>query len=457
MLMAEHEWIESRTRLDSGAAGGKPSTCLMTDKGEYRVSIAFVCGGPMPIFSSELPGIVIVGAGQAGCELAFQLARQNSGESIVLIGDEPWLPYRRPPLSKAFLAGEAAAASLYIRPAEAYKKAGIQCLIGTSVDSIDRATKHVVLGDGRRIEYRMLALTTGGRARELQLEGTASANVHYLRNISDVEALRPGFKAGRKLVVVGGGYVGLEVAAVAVSMGLDVTVVESQPRVLARVTAPEMSAYYEDFHRARGVKIRTGVGVAGLEGTGMVERVVLTDGDRLQADLVLVGIGLMPNTELAARAGLQVEDGVVVDRRCTTSDPNVVAAGDCTHHENGFLGHRLRLESVPNASEQARVAAATLLGRVLEHRAVPWFWSDQYELKLQMVGLSRGYDSLALRGSMSSNAFSMFYLRDGRIVAADAVGRPRDFLIAKRLVAQRIQTEKTRLADESVPLESLLS
>lgn len=399
---------------------------------------------------------VIVGAGQAGCELASALAQQGQGGRIVLIGDEPWLPYRRPPLSKAFLAGEVGTDALLLKPQAAYDKAGIECLTGVTVTAIDRATRSLQFADGRRLAYGKLALTTGGRVRTLPLHGADRPNLHYLRNIADVQQLHEGFRPGRRLVIIGGGYVGLEVAAVACKRGLQVTVVEALPRVLARVTAPEMSAYYEMVHRSHGVDIRTGIGVAALEASDRVEAVVLADGTRLAADLVVVGIGLIPNTELAQAAGLAVDNGIVVDRQCRTSDPEIVAAGDCTHHDNGFLQRRTRLESVPNALEQARVAAATLCGKPADYGVAPWFWSDQYDLKLQMVGLSQGYDHLVLRGQPAEHSFTVFYLQEGRILSVDTVNRPQEFMVSKRLVAERICADPATLADEAIPLKSLL-
>ncbi|HZR35940.1 MAG TPA: FAD-dependent oxidoreductase [Nevskia sp.] len=399
---------------------------------------------------------VIVGAGQAGGELASSLRQLGYAGRIVLIGDEPCLPYRRPPLSKAYLSGEAPLESLFFKPQAAYDKHGIECRFGVGVASIDRAARSLRLHDGTVLAYDRLALTTGGRPRQLSLPGADGPNVHYVRTLHDIDRLKARFAAGRRLIIIGGGYIGLEAASVGVKKGLQVTVVEALPRVLARVTAPEISAYYERVHRGRGVDVRTGVGVQALEGGDEVRRVVLADGTALPADLVVVGIGLIPNTELAEAAGLEVANGIVVDRHAVTSDPQIVAAGDCTQHENVFLGRRVRLESVPNALEQARVAAASIAGKPRVYDAVPWFWSDQYELKLQMVGLSQGYDTLVVRGDMAADSFTAFYLKGGVIISADAVNRPQDFMLAKRLVAERAVAEPARLRDDAFPLKSLL-
>ncbi len=406
--------------------------------------------------------IVIVGAGHAGGELAAALRMEGCTAPISLVGDEDHLPYQRPPLSKAFLSGQVAVESLYLRPAATYEKQRIELLGGCRVGAIDRGTRHVALTDGRRIPYRKLALTTGGRARRLPPAIAATAegcgNLHYLRSIQDVRRIQAQFEPGFRLVIVGGGYIGLEVAAVGLKRGLHVTVLEAMPRVLARVTAPELSTFYERVHREAGVDIRTNATVTGFEpdASGDAVSAVLTSVGRVAADLVIVGIGLQPNVELAQAAGLEVSDGIVVDEFTVTSDPDIVAAGDCTNHPNIALGRRVRLESVPNAVEQARTAAAVLAGKPRSYEAVPWFWSDQYDLKLQMVGLSAGYDELVLRGSTAGRSFAAFYLREGQLIAADAVSRPQEFMIAKRLVAARAMVSAAHLADETFPLKSLL-
>jgi 3-phenylpropionate/trans-cinnamate dioxygenase ferredoxin reductase component len=407
--------------------------------------------------------IVIVGAGQAGGELALALRQQGCMQPVVVIGAEAYLPYQRPPLSKAFLAGEIETPALYLRQQAAYERASVQFALNCQVEHIDTRAKVLALSDGRRLEYSMLALCTGGRARRLTVStaerAERAANFHYLRTIDDVLRIRAGFRAGQRLTIVGGGYVGLEVAAVAVKRGLRVTVLEALPRVLARVTAPEMSIFYERVHRDAGVDVRTGVGVVDFdlsEDGGMVTGIRCNDGSVLETDLVIVGVGLVPNTELAHAAGLAVDNGIVVDEQGRTSDPSIVAAGDCTNHPSLLYERRIRLESVPNAQEQARTAAATLVGKQRVYDAAPWFWSDQYDLKLQMVGLSMSYDDVVVRGSMSARSFALFYFKEGRVIACDAVNRPQEFMLAKRLVAARSTTDPRRLVDESVPLKTLM-
>lgn len=406
--------------------------------------------------TSSKADVLIVGAGQAGGDLASILRQQGYEGRIVLIGDEPYVPYRRPPLSKTFLSGEATLESLFIKPQAVFDKHNIECMFGTGVESIDREARSVRLYDGTTIEYGKLVLATGGRPRRLSLPGAEHPNVHYVRTIADILRLKEQFEAGKRLVIIGGGYIGLEAASVGIKKGLKVTVVEALPRVLARVTAPEISAFYERVHRSRGVDVKTGVGVHALEGDTVVDAVVLADGTRIEADIVIAGIGLVPNTEIAEAAGLTISNGIVVDLHTQTSDPDIHALGDCVQAENAFFGRSMRLESVPNAIEQARVAAAAILGKPVVYSAVPWFWSDQYDLKLQMVGLSQGFDRLVIRGDINGESFSAFYLKDGVVISADAVNRPQEFMIAKKLVAERIHADAEQLADESFVLKSLL-
>jgi 3-phenylpropionate/trans-cinnamate dioxygenase ferredoxin reductase subunit len=399
---------------------------------------------------------VIVGAGQAGSDLTTALRQIGYTGRIILIGDEQAPPYRRPPLSKAYLAGDIAEEALYLKPLATYAKQNVELRTGVKVAAIDRQAHTVTLEDGESIKYDKLALTTGGRARRLPLPGAEKPNVHYVRTLADIDRLKQQFKPGARLVIIGGGYIGLEAAAVGIKKELNVTLVEALPRLLARVTGPELSQYYLEVHRGHGVDIKLGAGVQALEGGELVETVILQDGTRLAADLVIVGIGLIANTELAEQAGIEVDNGVIVDLHAQTSDPDIVAAGDCTNHDNGFLGRRIRLESVPNASEQARVAAASICGQKVPHAGVPWFWSDQYDLKLQMVGISQGYDKVVIRGSMEANNFAAFYLKDGVVISLDTVNRPQDFMIGKKMVAARLVVDPAILADESASLKALV-
>lgn len=400
--------------------------------------------------------IVIVGAGQAGFETATQLRKLGHQGRVLILGDEAHLPYKRPPLSKAYLAGTLPQDSLYLMPQANLKKNGIEFRGRACVSAIDRATKSVRLENGEAIAYDKLVLATGGRARPLSVPGADRPNVLLLRTIADVDRIRARCAAGRRVVIAGGGFIGLEVAAVCIKLGLRVTVLEGLPRVLARVTAPQVSEFFERVHREAGVDLRSSATIIGFEGEPEVTQVLLADGSRCDADFVIVGVGQVPNVELAQQAGVAVDNGIVVDEFTRTSDPHILAAGDCTQHPNAFFGRRLRLESVQNALEQGRAAAATLASKPAAYDAVPWFWSDQYDLKLQMVGLSAGHDRCVLRGDPAGRAFVAFYLKDGRLLAADAISRPAEFMLAKKLVAARGILDAAALADESVPLKSLL-
>jgi 3-phenylpropionate/trans-cinnamate dioxygenase ferredoxin reductase component len=403
--------------------------------------------------------IAIIGGGQAGGEAATLLRQNRFKGRIVLVGEEEYLPYMRPPLSKAFLAREIGKDALIYKASVAYEKARVEMRLGVRVAEIDRRAKTLLIKGCAPLHYDKLVIATGGRARELAVPGAGLRNIFYLRTIADVEALQPLMEGLRRLVIIGGGYVGLEAAAVAVKRGLAVTVLEGAPRVLTRVTAPDLSKFYERIHRDAGVDIRTGVTVSGFTTgeDGGVGAVACAGGQSFAADFVLVGIGLVPNTELAEQAGLDVDDGIVVDAASRTGDPDIYAIGDCAMHaHHGFLRRKIRLESVPNALDQARAAAASITGRPIPAATAPWFWSDQYDLKLQMVGFSDGYEELAIRGSMKTSSFIAFYLKKGRVIAADSVSRPGEFMAAKRIVGERMEVAAARLADESVPLKSLL-
>ena len=398
-----------------------------------------------------LESVVIVGAGQAAAQLIASLAQDGFTGSVTLVGDEPYLPYQRPPLSKKFLAGELAFDRLYVRPAAFYEKAGTRLMLGTTVGRIDREAKAVVLADGSRLPYSTLVLATGSRARTIPLPGADREGVYFLRTIADVEALRAQFQPGKSLVVVGGGYIGLELAAVAAKLGLKVTVLEQAPRVMGRGVGPVVSRFYERLHREEGVDVRTGVAVCGIE----PGHVVCTDGSH-PADLVLIGAGAVPNVELAREAGLVVEDGITVDAQCRTSDPAIYAIGDCTVQHHALFDRRLRLESVHNALEQGRIAAAAITGKPAPALQVPWFWSDQYDVKLQMVGLSAGHDEAVVRGNPDEGrSFAVFYLRQGTLLAVDAVNRAPEFMMSKQLIAERAKLDPARLRDERVAVKDL--
>jgi 3-phenylpropionate/trans-cinnamate dioxygenase ferredoxin reductase component len=380
--------------------------------------------------------IVIVGAGQAAAQLVLSLRQGGYGEPIHMIGDEPYAPYQRPPLSKKFLSERPPADTLYFRPEKFWREPGVTLDVGTPVEAIDRAAKSVTLKDGRAIGYSTLVLATGTRARPLPVPGADLPGVLSLRKIDDVRALRAPLDAAQHIVIVGGGYIGLEVAAVARGEGRAVTVLEAEDRVMKRVTSPVISNFMQDFHTKRGVAIRLGARLAAIEGEGKVAQVRLADGAVLSTDLVLLAVGAKPNDDLAAAAGLPCEDGVVVDEHGRTSDAAIHAAGDCTRFPSRRYGRKLRLECVQNAIDQAKAVAAAILGKPQAYDPVPWFWSDQYELKLQMAGLSDGYDDAKTVGDVAAARFSVEYRKAGKLIAVDAVNDGRAYMSGRKRIAE---------------------
>ena len=400
-----------------------------------------------------MAAMVIVGAGHAAGQAAASLRQEGYDGEIVVIGDEPHIPYQRPPLSKQYLSGEHGLERVHLRPASFYQDKHVTVQISTRVDAIDLAAATATTSAGETFAYHKLLLATGARPRRLTIPGHDLRGIHYLRGIDDVDAIRAEMERGKRLVIVGGGYIGLEVAAVAVEHGLEVHVLEMEQRILQRVTTERMSAYYHQLHESRGVRIHTGAAVTAFKGSGHVEGVLCGD-EEYPAEMVIVGIGVIPNTEIAQAAGIACDNGILVDDHCRTSAPDVFAAGDCTNHPNPLLGRRLRLESVPNAMEQARVAAANMCGGDKTYASIPWFWSDQYELKLQMVGFSADGDTEVVRGDPAADRFAVFYLKDGALVAVDAVNSPKEFMVCKQLIGR--QVDAALLGDPDSDLKSLV-
>ncbi len=402
-------------------------------------------------------GVIIVGAGHAAGQAVASLRVEGYEGSITVIGEEPYIPYQRPPLSKKFLAGELDIERVYFKPAAFYEKSQAEMVLNRRVVKIDRPHKLVHLDDDSTRAYDKLILATGSRVRELTIPGHDLEGIFYLRTIADVEAIQEKFNQGGKMVIVGGGYIGLEIAAVAVKRGLDVTVLEMAPRVLARVVDPIISTFYTKMHTQEGVKIETEVAVSGFEGNGKIERIVCADGKKFDADFVVVGVGIIPNVELAQEAGLEVENGIVVNELCQTEDADIYSIGDCTNHPNALLGHRLRLESVHNALEQGKTAAADICGKQKPYAQIPWFWSDQYDLKLQIAGLSGGYDETVVRGNPETDrSFAVFYLRDGVMIACDAINRAPEHMMSRRLIAAKAKIPATRLSDENIKMKDMV-
>ncbi len=399
--------------------------------------------------------IVIIGAGQAGAQAAVSLRQGGYKGAITMIGAEEAPPYQRPPLSKAYLKGDLDEARLYLRPAEFYESQEIELHLGVHATAIDRKAKSVSTDDGETHLYDALLIATGAPPRRISAPGSDLTGVHYLRTLAESDSLRPMLAAPGRVVIVGAGYIGLEVAAVARQAGREVTVLEMAPRVLARVASEPVSAFYQDLHKGAGVDLRLGAAFAGFEGEGRIHGARLADGEIIECETALVGIGAAPEISLALEAGLDVENGIVVDEHARSSDPSIFAAGDCTNFPSPRYGRRMRLESVPNAIEQGKAAAANMLGKETIYDALPWFWSDQYDVKLQTVGLMEGHDDLILRGDPAEKKFAVWYLKDGKALAVDAINDPASFAMGKRLIMTGAALDPAKLADSGVDLKTL--
>jgi len=401
--------------------------------------------------------IVIVGAGQAGIQAVMTLRAEGFTGAITMVGEEAYPPYQRPPLSKAYLLGQFQRERLFLKPDDYYEPKNCQLLLNTVVDKIDSSAKTVTFRDGKSLGYDKLLIATGTRVRRIPVPGETLSGIHYLRSIADVDSLQAVFKPGKKLAVVGGGYIGLEVAAVAAKSGIDVTVFEAMDRLMARAVSPEVSTFYQDEHRKAGVKLLLNTGVEAFEGSphvgdGKVER-VRAGGKSYDADVVLVGIGVHPNVELALAAGVECRDGILVDDNARTSNPDIYAAGDCTRH-TGWDEQSIRLECVQNAIDQAKHAALAMLGKPKTYREVPWFWSDQYDLKMQCAGLIRPGDVAVFRGDLAARKFAIFHLRDGKVAAVEAVNAAQEYLVGRKMIAARSAPDPAKLADASIPMKT---
>jgi 3-phenylpropionate/trans-cinnamate dioxygenase ferredoxin reductase subunit len=394
--------------------------------------------------------IVIVGGGQAGAQAVDTLRREGFSGRLVLVCDEPELPYQRPPLSKKFLSAELAADRLLFRHRAFYDEHRVELKLGVRAVHCDAQQHTLQLDDGDSLTYDRLLLCLGAVSRRLTCPGADLPGVHYLRTLADVAPIRAAFKPGARAAIIGGGYIGLETAATARKMGCEVTVLEMADRVMNRVVAPSVSRYFAQEHQAQGIKLECDVRVLGLEGIRRADRVVCADGSRHDADVVIVGVGALANTALAESAGLHCDNGIVVDEYCRTSDPSIYAAGDCTNHPSPRFGRRVRLESVDNAFEQAKAAALNLLGRPTAHDRVPWFWSDQFDNKLLIVGLSQDYDTQVLRGDPASRSFSVCYLKGRELLAVESVNHSRDYMAARKLIADRASMDPAKLGDPSI-------
>lgn len=401
---------------------------------------------------------VIIGGSHAASQLIAGLRQEGWEGRIIAVSDEQQLPYHHPPLSKNYLSGNTSAENLLIRKAATYEKLDIEWRLNTRAERINRENKTVFLGNGDELKYDKLALCTGARVRKINIAGANLPGIHYLRNLVNAEDIRREIKPGGRAVIIGGGFIGLETAALLRKQGMAVDVLVHSHRILRRVTADQVSDFYTRVHAEEGVQIHTCEIPDCFEGKDRVESVICVSGKRFLADLVIIGIGIIPNTELAEDCGLSVDDGIVVDEYAATEeDRDIVAAGDCTRHPNAIYNRILRLESVPNATEQAMTAAATICGKIKPYESVPWFWSDQYDLKLQMTGLNDDYDRVVIRGDMEkSRSFVAWYFNRGKLVAADCVNRPLEFRAAQQMLRERKSLSPEQLADESLEAKQLL-
>ena len=398
--------------------------------------------------------VVVIGAGQAGLQTIMSLRQGGYKGDITLVGDEAYLPYQRPPLSKAYLSGKMERERLFLKPAEFYSDNNVTVRLDTAAVSVDTEAKSVALNSSETLAYKHAVIATGSRPRLLDVPGRDRQNIFDLRGMADIDAMQPHFVEGKKLVVVGGGYIGLEAAAVAADMGMQVHVLEAAPRLLARVAEPEISAFYTRLHNDHGVTVITESQMTGFIGEDAVAGVEMADGSIIEADIVITGIGILPNVELAEAAGLAVENGIVVNELGQTSDAHIFAAGDCTVHPNDLLGRTMRLESVPNAIEQGKAVASAICGAPKPYHQVPWFWSDQYDVKLQIAGVPTQIDNKVLRGDDSSNSFAWFYFTDDKLTGVTAVNRPAEFMAGRMLIEKSLKGDVTadpdKLADEDM-------
>ena len=400
---------------------------------------------------------LIIGASHAAAQACVSLRQGGWSGEITVVGDEPNLPYHRPPLSKDFLSGQKDISDILIRPADAYKSADITMMLGTRIAAINPDEKTVITESGETLSFSKLILTTGARIRRLPVPGQDLPHVYYLRDTQDVLAIKADVRAGKQAVIIGGGYIGLETAASLRKQGMEVTVLEAMDRILQRVTAPQLSAFYKRVHTEEGVKILENVGATEIVKTDDGLAVKTGDGQSLPADMVIIGIGVIPNTELASEAGLTVGNGIEVNEFCQTSHADIYAAGDVTWHHNPIYDRHIRLESVPNATEQAKVCADHINGKPKPYNSLPWFWSDQFDLKLQIAGLSTDYDDIIIRGDIEgSRSFAAYYFKGDKLLAVDAVNAPRDFMMTRMALSKGKNLDKAVLRDPEAELKSAM-
>ena len=401
--------------------------------------------------------VLVVGGGHAGANTAFALRKDGFEGEITIISDESYLPYHRPPLSKDFLKQNIAIEKLSFKSADFYKEQKININLNTRIDAIDLESNLAKTKDAS-FEFNYLVFATGASPRILQMENADSKNLFYLRQISDVLSLHKQITAAKEIILIGGGYIGLEVASAMIELGLKVTILEAEERILKRVTSPEVSKFYNDFHSNKGVEVICNAKVNNLNAENqMIHSVSLESGESLAADIVLVGIGAIPNTQLADSMGIECSNGIRTDQYCRTSIPNILAVGDCASSFNALFNQEFRLESVPNALAQSKVASSSIIGNELFNNELPWFWSDQYDLKLQMAGLSSGYDECHIIGDINSAEFIACYGKDGHLIAVDSVNQSKQFMLFKKALGNGFQLEMNLIKDKNFQPESIFS
>ena len=401
--------------------------------------------------------VLIVGGGHAGANTAFALRKDGFDGEIIIISDEGYLPYHRPPLSKDFLKQNLAVEKMSFKSADFYEEQKISINLDTQINSIDLTSNHAITEDAS-FNFDYLVFATGASPRLLPMENADSKNLFYLRQITDVLSMHKQITPHKEIVLIGGGYIGLEVASAMIELGLKVTILEAEERILQRVTSPEVSQFYNDYHSKKGVRIICNAKVTNLNAENqMINSVSLESGETLAADIVLVGIGAIPNTQLAASIGLECDNGIKTDQYCRTSIPNILAVGDCTSSFNSLYNKEFRLESVPNALAQSKVASSSILGNELFNNEMPWFWSDQYDLKLQMAGLSSGYDECHIIGDTDSAEFIACYGKEGYLIALDSVNQSRQFMLFKKALGNGFKLEMSLIKDKNFQPESIFS
>ncbi|WP_432470982.1 NAD(P)/FAD-dependent oxidoreductase [Amphritea sp. HPY] len=400
--------------------------------------------------------VVIIGGGHAGSQLISSLRQHKFSGRITLIADEKALPYNRPSLSKDFLSGEKTEHQIALLPDAVFASDNINCMLNTTVTQLNPNSNSIRLSDGSNLNYDYLVIATGSVPRQLDIPGSDLKGIHYLKTLNDAKNLQADIKNANKMVVVGGGYIGLEIAATARKKGLDVTILEMAPRILQRVVAPEVSDFFMRIHTEQDVNIVTNISAQAFKGRSHVKQVVASDGQSFNADIVVIGVGVIPNDALAHAAGLVCDNGILVNEYCQTTQDNIFATGDCTNHFNQVYGRRVRLESVQNAVDQAKTIASCIVGNKKAYNSIPWFWSSQYNLKLQIAGLSQGYDQLVIRGDATSDSVSFFYLKERRVIACDAVNQVSDFMSSKKLIERKIIVDPAQLISTEVAIKSLI-